>query len=204
MKDAAQFWLTLKAYKPEQMVQVGGGLAPPVISSIDGITEAFEHADPATRREICDGVDISLSFLFVTYAAMSAGSAVELRRPQLLRRGLLALSVENGKADFRDSIRATAALYNSARKLPGVDGDRLLEEIGSLSCSGYANILQSFGRLTDDQRSLSRFGLKESYCPFHYESSVDVTKYSLSGVQALIRRIARLLRSLPVVRQMRG
>jgi len=146
-------------------------LPPDVIASIEKLTDAFARGRMEEKLQIVSGVNYTFSFAFFCYAGRAAVESVRNKRPDLLRRGLWALAIENCTFDARDSLLVIVRIYHSARKLTQIYADEFLEEVASTSCTPFSTTLAEFVRRPDDMKSLARFGLRESSppAPFDYE-----------------------------------
>jgi hypothetical protein len=98
------------------------------LASIEKLIDAFSSANEMERAIIVQRVERSFAFVFERYARRAAEDSIREHDPTLLRRGLIALAIENGKVDWRDSLPFLAFLFNSAQnvKRPPTVGAKLL------------------------------------------------------------------------------
>jgi hypothetical protein len=108
---------------------IHSGLPPNIISSVEKLTNEFATADLEQKLRIVRGVRYTFSFVFFSYAGRTAVESVRQKDRELLKRGLLALAIENCTFDARDSLPVIARIYHSARKLLRMDADEFLEEV---------------------------------------------------------------------------
>jgi hypothetical protein len=166
-----------------------------VIASIEKLVDAFSTADAEQKHRIVRGVHYTFSFVFFSYAGRAAVESVRQKRPDLLRRGLLALGIENCTFDARDSLRTLVKIYNSTRKFPQVDAAKLFEDAARISCAPFSATLSDFISRPEEQKSLAAFGLKESTppAPFDYEAMGAPVEQLSSKVRMFWRQLRRRL-----------
>jgi len=193
-------WALLRSLRVGDFVR-SRELPPHIIASIDTLVDAFVAGDSDEKLRINREVEYTFSFAFFLYAGRAAVESVRRNRPELLRRGLGALAIENLIFDARDSLREVAKLYNSAQKFPQLDPDEVFRSVASTSTTPFNEALSGFIQRSGASKSLARFGLQESTppTPFNYEVLGKELKRS-SRLHLLLRR----LRRLPGLRQILG
>ena len=93
--------------------------------AMTSVVKMFETADDNGRRSITLRLSVSARNGFLGYSVNMAVLAVRNQSPALIRQGLVALVIEGGSQDYRDSIVALAKLHHSAVKL-GMESRREL------------------------------------------------------------------------------
>jgi hypothetical protein len=99
------------------------------------IVEIFGMADENGRHVIASRLNKPARHGFLGYGATMAVLAVRTQSPTLIERGLIAVVIEGGTHDWRDSIVALAKLYHSAVKL-GMDARKAFEGAARLADPG--------------------------------------------------------------------
>jgi hypothetical protein len=94
------------------------------------------------------------------FARFAAEEAVRQNSPDLVRKSLVALSVENCNRDYRDSMVCLSQVFHSAVKL-AMDVPQVFKETEALSGTAGAKLLS--GWLLRDPRiqALSAFNIEE-------------------------------------------
>ena len=188
-EDLGSAWELLRSLKVLDFMH-SRKLPPDAIASIDSVIDAFLVGDAEEKKQINREVDKAFSFAFFMYALMAAVDSVRQNQPVLLRRGLLAVAVENLAFDWRDSLPQVAKLYHSARKFPQIDADGLFRNVADISNEPFNELLSSFIRRPEESKSLACFGLIESIppAPFDYEARL---RKSPSRFQLYLRPLLR-------------
>lgn len=78
-----------------------------------------------------------------------------------IRLGLLALSIEEGKYDFRDSLCSFAMLKHAAVRT-GINFPSIAESISRISSETFSQLLQSFLSRSAENSSLAAMGQTET------------------------------------------
>jgi len=112
------------------------------------------------RRRISALVDSKISFLFLMCAKAMAIEAVQARDEGKIVLGLVALTIENGASDWRDSLSVLVILYNSALKIEA-SPDSLFRKVAEISSPQAANFFLSFLARPPESRHIAKFGFKE-------------------------------------------
>lgn len=160
-----------------------------LVDRINSILLDYEQ-NPAHRDAILGAVTRSQSEHFYQYAYYAAIYAVRLDDPETLKRGVLALAIENNRLDYRDVMGLLSLLNHSAARL-GVQPDSVFSEVMPLAPTQFANMLKGFIQRSGDDRAIRGFG-------FHEEDTPLFT-YSRSSVQLRLSfryRVKRMLKRL--------
>ena len=136
-------------------------LPPEALECTDFLIDAFVSSDPAGREQITQRVEKSFAFVFSGYACHAAIESVRRNDPSLLKRGLLALAIENGKIDWRDSLPWIVLLYHSACKM-GVDFKGLVHEVAGVACPPFLGVISGFLSRDEEHRTIESVGFRES------------------------------------------
>ena len=105
------------------------------------------------------------------FAGSMAVSSINANSPDLVIKGLVAIVIENGETDYRDSLCIVAQLYHSAMKL-GMNAVEVFAEVSELGVEGLIKReIYNFPHRSDLDRSLGAFLLRECSGPngFKYE-----------------------------------
>lgn len=138
-------WAVLRSVKALDFMRTRE-MPPSVIASVDAIIDAFDAGDAQERNRITRNVDKTFSFVFFMYARRASIEAVRRGQPGVLRRGLLALAIENLTFDWRDSMPQLVKLYHSAGKFPQVDVGDLFGTVATTSSAPFNQLLSGFIR----------------------------------------------------------
>jgi hypothetical protein len=125
------------------------------------IMEAFKMTGEPGRRAIMSKLNEYLQKRLLGYAAERAAQAVRSGVPDCIKQGLMALVVEGGREEFRDSITAMAMLYHSAERL-NMNAAQMFAEAASLATPGELQAAMShFPARRPENRDLAAFSLVE-------------------------------------------
>jgi hypothetical protein len=128
---------------------------------IASIVEAFATSDSNGRLRVVSRLSQHASRALIGYAHKMATDAVRQASPDLVVRGLVALAIEGGRWDIRDSIIPMALLYHSALKL-GMDAGKTFETGALLSTSApLSQAMRSFPARLPADRDLTAFHCRE-------------------------------------------
>jgi hypothetical protein len=87
--------------------------------------------------------------------------AVRRNSPELVRSGLLALAVEGGRVDIRDSIVCLAKLYHSGTRLAADVGTTFSEVAALTPAAQLRSVISGFPSRPLESRGLQAFLLRE-------------------------------------------
>ena len=130
-------------------------------AAIESLVDIFADVDEEERKKIVQKVEVSFAFVFTRYAWNAAVESVRRNDPGLLKRGLVALTIENARVDRRDTLPFLELLYNSARKL-NVDPAELFRNAARIACAQFRGLLESFLNRDEASRTLEYFHYMES------------------------------------------
>ena len=137
-------------------------LPPDVIESVDRLIDAFVGAGPKEREQIVERVRDPFRFVFESYAYYCAAQeSIRRNDPGLVKRGLIALAIQNASPDWRDTLPFLAALYRSACKL-NMDAPALFREVAQIACPAFHGLLEGFVRRDERGRMIGSFRIKET------------------------------------------
>lgn len=88
----------------------------------------------------------------------------DLTRRQRMREQLIAMSIRDGGADYRDDLMSIAYCYHNLLLL-GDDADAFLLEVAEMSGPRFANLLTGFVERSPESKSTEKFGLKVEQRP---------------------------------------
>lgn|GEM_PF-6800661 len=83
----------------------------------------------------------------------------DLTRRQRMREQLIAMSIRDGGADYRDDLMSIAYCYHNLLLL-GDDADAFLLKVAEMSATKFANLLRGFVERSPESKSPHKFGLK--------------------------------------------
>jgi hypothetical protein len=133
----------------------------PAEEATAAIVEEFSDADENTRRSITAKLTSYARSRFLSYAAEAAVLAVRQTSPLLIEKGLVALVIENGGDDWRDSLLVLFQLYHSAKKL-GMDAEETFARISLLAEPGVIKKeMRGFPLRPPGSRDLQAFCMAE-------------------------------------------
>ncbi len=139
---------------------------------IRDLLAAYRCLDEAGRRELSSGLNTYAMKQLLGYAARSAANAVQSKSQDLVRSGLLALAIEGGSEDPRESTIVIAMLYHSSVRL-GMEPITTFAEAAGFALPGIKNEILRFPLREPESRDLSAFHLVEKndpVCGFNYET----------------------------------
>jgi hypothetical protein len=121
------------------------------------VVKIFGMADEKGRRSITSRLSVNARNGFLEYAAAMAVLAVRTQAQPLVEQGLIALAIEGGSQDWRDSIVVLAKLYHSAVKL-GMDTQKVFEKAARIAEPGVIKReMNGFPRRRPEDRDLKAF-----------------------------------------------
>jgi hypothetical protein len=160
-----------------------------VIGRINSTLLEYEQ-NPARRDAILGSVTRSESEDLYQYANYAATYAVRLNAPELLRRGVLALAIENSTLDYRDVIGRLSLLNHSAKKL-GVRFDRVFHEVMPLAPARFASTLEGFIQRSCEDRAIGKFGFQEEYIPLFTYTRIPTSSYLKLSLRFRLKRMLK-------------
>lgn len=136
-------------------------LPPDAIAAVENLTKAFVDSDPAGRRKLTQRLERPFIWVFARYAYYTAAESVRKNDAPLLRRGLVALAIENGGQDWRDTLPLLALMRNSARRL-NVNAAELFSGVAEIASPPLRGMIASSGDCNSERRSIESYHYKES------------------------------------------
>jgi len=129
--------------------------------NMHALTQYFQTMDSNSRPSITSQIKPNSSFVFLWYAKEKS-EAVRENDPKLIFEGLVALALENGTFDVRESIIIMPLLSNSSPKL-GTDSMDLFRRAANLAQSkALAEELVRFPARREESKSIRAFNFSES------------------------------------------
>jgi hypothetical protein len=136
-------------------------LPPDAIAAVESLTQAFADSDPAGRQKLMQRFERPFIWVFARYAYYTAEESVRKNDVPLLRRGLVALAIENGGEDWRDTLPLLALMRNSACRLH-VNVAELFSAVAEIAYPPLRGMIASSGDRNSQQRSIESYRYKES------------------------------------------
>ena len=127
---------------------------------VQSICDQYLRALPSKRANIHSMVTPEISFLFFMYAKAMAVEAVRERQEEKVFKGLVALAVENGVFDWRDSMMVLVLLHHSAAKI-GADPSQLFQRAAAISTPQTSEGFLEFSARAPENLDLGKFGYRE-------------------------------------------
>ena len=140
-------------YKTRELTQEQRGC-------VQFICDSYVRALPDERAKIYSMMTTEISFLFFMYAKAMAVEAVREGQEEKVFKGLVALAVENGAFDWRDSMMMLVLLHHSAAKI-GVDASRLFQRAAAISTPQTSEGFLQFSGRAPENLDLAKFGYQE-------------------------------------------
>jgi hypothetical protein len=104
----------------------------------------FSHLETNQRMTLRQALNVPVSLVLLDYAWDSSMEAVRQQSRERIREGLLALAIEDGRLDFRDSLLSVAVLMRSARKFDLDPTELWLETAGYCDNEQFKAIVRRF------------------------------------------------------------
>ncbi len=121
-----------------------------------GLISLFTQASYAEREAILKKIDANIAGALMAFGSRMAVWGARLNSRELLLKGLIALVIDDGNYDIRDTIDVMPLLYHSAVKI-NVDPQSLFNEAAHFFPTQAARILREFPRRKPEDRSLQAF-----------------------------------------------
>jgi hypothetical protein len=170
-----------------------GGLMPGEADMVRAALGAFRAALPEDRLAATHALTPVGCAVLLEFARDAAQGAVRERSPGLVNEGLLALALEGGMQDPRDTIIVLAVFLRSSEIL-GLDPGTLFSEAANLFArEALAAEVRHFPARPEDDRKLRAFRIAERHSKegFSYEQMAWDFRPAVRGA-----RIAELVRRL--------
>jgi len=124
----------------------------------------FSQASQTEREEMLKQIDGKTADALAAFGWRMAVWGARLNSRELLLKGLIALVMDGGKMDIRDTINVMPVLYHSAVKI-NVDPQTLFDEAAAYYPNDAARILNKFPKRKPEERSLQAFFYVEVSTP---------------------------------------
>ena len=131
---------------------------------IASILERFRVADESNRATLASQLNRFALKRLIRYSAEAAEEALTQRSPHLVELGLMAVALEGGREELRDSIMSLAMLYYTAQQLD-IDAQQLFTSVSTLVVPGpfqrdLSKEMSGFPLRPAETRSLEAFDLR--------------------------------------------
>jgi hypothetical protein len=132
-------------------------LRDPFVNEVIGfLTQSFATATDQQQAEARAALAYDSRCALMGYAWEMAEEAVSQSSAEMVRRGLLALAIEDGIGDARDNIIRLAPLFRSAQKLD-LDAEKLFAEAADLTTNSYLKgAMRTFPLRSPEKRDLGK------------------------------------------------
>jgi hypothetical protein len=129
--------------------------------ALDSVMEYARQADDKTRQRLIRWfARVSGTNLLLGYAFGGAARAVRDNRPDLLPCALLALVLENLRADYRDTLVFLSLIGHSARKL-SVPLEEMVDQVSHLGQKRCGQLIRGFFQQSPEHQSIKWMGYRE-------------------------------------------
>jgi hypothetical protein len=136
---------------------------------MSSLIEAFLSAGAEQRNIARAALTRASRWFLLGYAWERAEQAIRQRSGEMVAQGLLALAIEDGGYDARDSIMRMSILFRSAEIL-GLDATRLFANAADLAANPMVQTaMREFPARPPDERNFSYIGEKTTDHGFSYE-----------------------------------
>lgn len=124
----------------------------------------FSQASHTEREAMLKGVDAKIAGALMAFSWRMGIWGARKNSREMLLKGLIALVIDGGKSDIRDTISIMPVLYHSAEKI-GIDPQNLFDEAADYYPNDVARILGKFPKRKPADRSLQAFDYMEVSTP---------------------------------------
>ena len=124
----------------------------------------FSQASQAERDGMLKKIDSNAAGALMAFGKRMAVWGARQNARDLLLKGLIALVIDGGRYDIRDTISIMPLLYHSAMKI-GVDPQNLFDEAAAYYPNDVARVLSKFPQRPPADRSLQSFSYVEVSTP---------------------------------------
>ena len=169
---------------------------PPIDDLVEALIQAFRSASTDQRKVVRDELNTAARNLLLNYAWERAVEAVRQESPKAVADGLIALCIDDGGFDLRDSIVRMAVLFRSAEKL-GLDAVSLFHEAADVAVNpAFKDAIRAFPSRPPEQRDLGKaFFIVERFAEdgFTYEEQPWPVPWRLRPMiwKARLRRLLK-------------
>ena len=124
------------------------------------ICDSYIAGSDVEGTEIRALVSYEISFLFFLFSHKMAEKAVQEQSRKYLIQSLVALLVEDGTFDWRDSTIALSKVFHSAQRI-GLNADEFFQSMKDISGPIMLPHLRAFPARDPSKQSIETFGFKE-------------------------------------------
>jgi hypothetical protein len=132
---------------------------------IEALCSLYAQASPEQRQFVRKRITLNFASSLLHFAWRKAVQALRTRSAEAITNGLVALSIENERLDYRDSICCLGLLYHAAQRI-GTNPDMYFDEAAVLSTETMAEEIRGFLRRSPEHKNLSAVGFKEGSSEF--------------------------------------
>jgi len=149
--------------------EMGQPYEPVADEIMELLTDTFQSANVEQRDAARAALSRASRWFLLCYAWERAEQAVRQRTGKMVVQGLLALSIEDGGLDARDSIVRMSILFRSAQKLR-LDAARIFANAADYAANPLIQTaMRGFPARLPDDRSFSYIGEKTTEQGLSYE-----------------------------------
>jgi len=127
---------------------------------MDDLIDLFIESSPAERDVILRRIDNNVAGAMMAFSRRMAVWGARRSSSDLLVKGGIALILEAGRGDIRDTMSVMPLLYHSAIKI-NVDPGKVFNEAAAYYRSVVSDALLDFLKRTPRDRSLEAWGFEE-------------------------------------------
>jgi hypothetical protein len=127
---------------------------------LNDLIDLFIESSPAERDAILRKIDNNVAGALEAFSVRMAVWGARQSSADLLVRGGIALILEAGRVDIRDTMRVMPILYHSAIKI-SADPGKIFSEAAAYYRSVVSDALLEFLKRTPHDRSLEAWGIEE-------------------------------------------
>jgi hypothetical protein len=153
---SSELLVVLATYKPAYRKPPAAELQ----QAASELCDLYVVAPADEREEIRSKLSNAGADVMGGFARLTAEEAVRQNSPELVRRALIALSIENCKRDYRDSTVCLSQVFHSAVKL-AMDVPQVFKETEAISGTAGAKLLSGWLLRDPKIQALSAFNIKE-------------------------------------------
>jgi hypothetical protein len=124
----------------------------------------FSQASHTEREAMLSRIDADTAGALMAFSWRMAVWGARQNSRDLLLKGLIALVIDGGKYDIRDTISIMPLLYHSAIKI-NIDPQSLFDEAAAYYPNDVARILSKFPQRKPEDRNLQSFNYVEVATP---------------------------------------
>jgi hypothetical protein len=135
-------------------------LAPEFLDAASELCDLYVSASAKERDEIRSNLSLPGANVMGGFANVMAVEAVRQNSPDLVRKALIALSIENCRPDYRDSTACLSRVFHSAVKL-GMDVPHVFSEMAAISGPAGTKLFLNWLARDPALQSLAKFFIAE-------------------------------------------